>query len=654
MADVFISYARSTARQARQVADLLIALGYDVWIDDDLPAHRAFSTVIEEQLTSAKAVLVLWSEDARASRWVPAEADFAYNADKLVQLSIDGVVPPLPFNRVHCEMAAGWSGDGAAPAWQKVLASIAELVGQLQGGEPARIHRSHQPAAAMSLPVEPLLAILPFDNLSSDEELAYFCDGVSEEIQRSVCDGSDLKVVARTSSFQFRGMEKETGRVSRALGATHLLDGSVRRGGSKVRITAELVECASLRVLWGDRFEGELEDVFDLQDSIAAQVARALKVALAPKANDTALPADLYEAFLRARSRISEGDALFDDSAEHALPLLQSVTEGAPSFAPAWELLASAGAASLRSGHFAGDFEERRDLVLKAANTALELDPRRGSAYLALALLEPWGAYQLREQLLCKALAATPNDPAILTEMSEFYWSVGRFRDALDMAEKACELNPLMPAAQLHVAQMRAYIGDYAGSISLTLQNRARWPDNAGLLLMLVNCSALFGFWDVYDQVTQDIGQFSGWQGRDLRATKAFGDALRSQDQALIEKRIARYSELIETTGTMPLNLVLSIAAFGQVDLALDLAERASYDYIFDPKGDRPSVYYPGTILGPWSEVMKQPRFAKLCVRLGLSQYWIDTGAWPDCVEWAPYDFRAEVSRAHEAALAAA
>lgn len=653
MSDVFISYARSSARQARQIADGLLAHGFDVWIDDDLPAHRAFSTVIEEQLALAKAVLVLWSEDARTSRWVPAEADFAYNADKLVQLSVDGVLPPLPFNRVHCEMAVGWNGDTAAPAWRKVVASIAELVGHAGNPGAPVTHSSHQPKIDTSPFAEPLLAILPFDNLSPDSELAYFCDGVSEEIQRSVCDGSNLKVVARTSSFQFRGMEKETGKVSRALGASHLLDGSVRRAGSRLRINAELVECATLRVLWGDRFEGDLDDVFELQDLIASQVARALKVALEAKPGDAALPSELYEKFLRARSIVSEGDPLFDDSAERALPLLQEVTRGAKSFAPAWELLASAGAASLRSGHFEGNYEDRRDLVLEAAGTALQLDAKRGSAYLAMALLEPWGAYQIRERLLLKALAATPNDPVILTEMSEFYWTVGRFRDALAMAQRACELNPLMPAAQLHVAQMRAYIGDYEGCISLTRQNRIRWPDNAGLLLMLVNCSALYGFWEVYDEVTQYIDRFDGWQGRDLRATKAFGDALRSKDPALIEKRIARYAELIDTTGTIPLNLVLSIGAFGQVDRALDLAERASYDYIFDPKGDRPSVYYPGTILGPWSEVMKRPRFARLCVRLGLSRYWLETGAWPDCIEWAPYDFKAEVRRAHEDTLSA-
>lgn len=653
MTDVFVSYARSTYPQARQVADALIADGYKVWIDDDLPAHRVFSTVIEERLNEAKAVLVLWSEDARASRWVPAEADLAFNADKLVQMSIDGVLPPLPFNRVHCEMAAGWNGETDVPQWRKVTASIAALTGTKGAANPRLAGTLPTTGWVMPEQSDPLLAILPFDNLSSDEELTYFCDGVSEEIQRTVSDGSSLRVVARSSSFQFRGSNKDAAHVSSALGASHLLDGSVRRGGQRLRISAELVECRSLRVLWGDRFDGDYDDVFALQERIAEQVANALKVALARQAGETTLPNELYEKFLRARGKLAEGDATFDDSAERAIPQLEEVTEAAPDFAPAWEILATARAAALRSGHFKGDYATRREDVLEAAHTALRLDPRRGGAYLALALLEPWGAYRQREKLLLKALELSPNDPSTLTEISDFYWSVGRFRDALSMAQKACELNPLMPAARLHVAQMHAYIGDYAGCISMTRDLMRRWPDNAGILLSLLNTAGTLGFWEAHDEAVREIDRFEGWQANDMRAARAFHHARRTMDPELIERRIGRYKELLEETGTMPLNIVVSIAAFNRVDLALDLAEKASYDYIFDPKGDRPSLYYPGTILGPWSDAMKQPRFAKLCVRLGLSQYWIETGAWPDCVEWTPYDFKAEVQRAHEEAQAA-
>ncbi|MBY6128034.1 TIR domain-containing protein [Qipengyuania aquimaris] len=645
MTDVFVSYARSNYDAARRVADVLCDDGYSVWIDDDLPAHRAFSTVIEEHLTEAKAVLVLWSADAKRSRWVPAEADLAYNADKLVQMSLDGELPPLPFNRVHCEMAKGWNGEHEPPCWPKIVASLDELVGSKNAEAKPRSEPAPRPAASK----EPLLAVLPFDNLSSDEELAFFCDGVSEEIQRSVSEASRLKVVARTSSFQFRGAQKETGKVASALGATHLLDGSVRRGGSRVRISAELVECSTQRVLWGDRFDGDLDDVFELQDSIASEVAHALKVALLPSRTEQSLPAELYEKFLRARGRITAGDALFDDSAERAFPLLLEVTEAAPDYAPAWELLASSGAASLRSGHFEGDYEERRAIVEDAAAKALALDHNRGEAYLAQALLEPWGAYREREKLLTKAITVSPNDPSALTEMSHFYWTVGRFKEALEMALKASELNPLMPAARLHVAQMHTYVGSYETSMQMHRELHRRWPDNAGIMISLMGFSASLGFWDLHDETLQDVDRFEGWTARDLRATIAFAEAARTKDPELVERRVERYVGLLDKIGSVPLNLIQSLADLKGGEFALDVALKSDYSFVFHPQGARPGGYYPGVLLGPWSEVAKLPRFAELCAQLGLADYWIATGRWPDTAGWVPYDFKREMRSARDA-----
>ena len=171
MSDVFISYARSTAKQAQAVAEALRALGYSVWRDDDLPSHRAYSDVIEEQLRAATAVVVIWSAEAVKSQWVRAEADVARGAGTLVQLSIDGASLPLPFNQIQCADLAGWTGGLDAPGWRKVAASIADLTGAVAPVAPVVVAK----------PAEPLLAVLAFDNLSGDEDLAYFSDGVSED-----------------------------------------------------------------------------------------------------------------------------------------------------------------------------------------------------------------------------------------------------------------------------------------------------------------------------------------------------------------------------------------------------------------------------------------------------------------------------------------
>src|SRR5271170_252431 len=232
MSDIFISYARSTASQAQAIAEALQALGYGVWRDDELPAHRDYSEVIEERLRSAKAVVVIWSAEAVKSQWVRAEADLAREAGTLVQLNIDGVILPMPFNQIHCADLANWRGEAEHPGWSKIVSSVGELI---VGAKPVL------PVAdpVRRKPDGPVLAVLAFDNLSGDPDMAFFSDGVSQEILDTVARGSGLRVIARSSSFQFRGPEKAVRKVAAALKATHLLDGSVRRAGAQVRISAQ-------------------------------------------------------------------------------------------------------------------------------------------------------------------------------------------------------------------------------------------------------------------------------------------------------------------------------------------------------------------------------------------------------------------------------
>src|SRR5271170_7847690 len=136
MSDVFISYARSTEAQAKQVAEALRALGYGVWRDDELPAHRVYAEVIEERLKAAKAVVVVWSAEAVKSQWVRSEADRARQDAKIVQLCLDRVRLPMPFDQIECADLDAWTGDLADPEWRKVQAGVAHLVGL--AGEPGR------------------------------------------------------------------------------------------------------------------------------------------------------------------------------------------------------------------------------------------------------------------------------------------------------------------------------------------------------------------------------------------------------------------------------------------------------------------------------------------------------------------------------------
>ena len=190
MSDVFVSYARPDEPQAERVAEGLRSAGYRVWRDDELPAHRAYGEVIEERLKSARAVIVLWSAEAAKSQWVRAEADAARELGTLVQASLDGTIPPLPFNQIQSADLGGWRGDAEAPGWRKLQASVAALAApgeQSKAKPPSRDSR-----CAISV------CVLPFANMSGDPEQEYFSDGISEDITTDLSKISALGVVARS------------------------------------------------------------------------------------------------------------------------------------------------------------------------------------------------------------------------------------------------------------------------------------------------------------------------------------------------------------------------------------------------------------------------------------------------------------------------
>ena len=191
---------------------------------------------------------------------------------------------------------------------------------------------------------EPLLAVLPFDNLSDDREMQFFSDGVSEEIIQRLSRGAQMKVIGRTSSFQFRGADKTARNVAKELNCSHILDGSIRRAGGRVRIAAHLVEAASQTTLWSDRYDRSLEDIFAVQDEISEHIAAALDqtfTSFSTKAIDPAV----YDLYLRASPKSYAPDELRTN-----VGLLEVATQRAPHFAEAWGRLAYlAGLAALLS-----------------------------------------------------------------------------------------------------------------------------------------------------------------------------------------------------------------------------------------------------------------------------------------------------------------
>ncbi len=252
MTDVFVSYGRSSEPEAIKIASALRSKGYQVWRDDEIPANRAYSEVIDEQLATARAVIVVWSAEAAKSHWVRAEADRAREAGTLIQVTVDGTLPPLPFNQIQCGDLAGWSGDVGSDAWKKLESAVAALVGE------------RDPAAAEKGQKERRFSIcvLPFINMSGDPEQEYFSDGITEDIITDLSQISALSVVARNTSFAFKGSAQHVTKIARELNVTHVLEGSVRKAGSRVRINAQLIDGVVGDHIWAQRYDRDLTDIF--------------------------------------------------------------------------------------------------------------------------------------------------------------------------------------------------------------------------------------------------------------------------------------------------------------------------------------------------------------------------------------------------------
>ena len=372
MTDVFVSYARADEPQACRVAEALRGHGYRVWRDDELPAHKAYADVIEERLKAAQAVVVLWSAQAAKSQWVRAEADAARAAGTLVQATLDGSIPPMPFNQIQSADLGGWKGDADGAGWRKLTASVAALAGQPGGPTEAE---GSEPGTQ-----QVCVCVLPFANMSGDVEQEYFSDGISEDITTDLSKVSALRVTARNTAFTFKGLAVDVCEVARKLGVSHVLEGSVRKAGNRVRITAQLIDGRSGDHLWAERYDLDLDDIFAIQDEISHSIVDALKLKLLPSEKKAIEDrgtenVEAYNLFLLARQQWMGGVHGDTRREEAVIRLCDRIIALDPLYGRAWALKALA-EVTLFFGYNVGDEDG-----VATANRALELDPNIAEAH---------------------------------------------------------------------------------------------------------------------------------------------------------------------------------------------------------------------------------------------------------------------------------
>ncbi|HXV00970.1 MAG TPA: TIR domain-containing protein [Caulobacteraceae bacterium] len=493
MSDVFISYARSTAAQAQQVGDALRALGYGVWRDDELPPHRAYADVIEERLAAAKAVVVLWSAEAVRSEWVQSEADRARADRKLVQLNLDGARLPMPFDRIQCADLAGWDGNLQSPAWRKVIESIAALAAAPAPAGSARAARS-RPAPKLSI------CVLPFANMSDDPQQEYFSDGVSEDIITDLSKVSALSVVARNTAFTFKGKAVRVGDVARELNVSHVLEGSVRKAGNRVRITAQLIDGAAGDHLWAERWDRDLTDIFALQDEISQAIVAALKLKLMPEEKEAIARrgtenAEAYTLYLMARQYLVNGNLGNPRHQEAIVRLCEEATAIDPAYARAWALMAR-GQRSLRFTH-----SRPGDDGLAAAERALQLDPNLAEAHAVKArYLEARGRPEAANAEIELALGLDPEGYEANDTAGDLSFRQERFEDAARYYEQAASLMEAEVGCAAMLVTCYSALGDEANmrrvakmTIDRAEQAMARDPSNGSAMAWAVSALAALG-----------------------------------------------------------------------------------------------------------------------------------------------------------------
>ncbi len=432
MARVFLSYAREDVETARKLAGVLTDAGQAVWWDRHVHGGANFGNEIDRELKNAQIVMVLWSHASIASAWVQDEAAEGRDSGRLVPAVVDSVKPPLGFRQLQCIDLSPWTTDGQAQPIDDVLAAIAKVAGEDS-------HSAGAATAAASAPAPISICVLPFLNLSDDSEQEYFSDGITEDIITDLSKVSALSVVARNTAFAFKGRALDVKEVARTTDVSHVLEGSVRKAGSRLRISAQLVAGDTGRHLWAERYDRDLTDIFVIQDEISHAIVQALQLKLLPEekkaieARGTS-NAEAYRIYLMARQQWV-GGTFGDLKRDEAIArICQQAVQLDPHYVEAWALMAIA-QAELRFWH------GKDANALPAAERALSIKPDVPEALCVKArYLEEDGQQAEANALIEDALRGDPESWEVNREAARMLFRQGRVEESIPYFEKAASL----------------------------------------------------------------------------------------------------------------------------------------------------------------------------------------------------------------------
>ena len=339
--------------------------------------------------------------------------------------------------------------------------------------EPLRVFRIHtRPSepAVLALPDKPSIAILPFTNMSSDTEYDYFVDGLTEDLITDISRNPGLFVIARNSVLAYKDKPMDVRRIARELGVRYLLEGSARRSGGRVRINVQLIDSLGGGNMWAERFDRQLEDIFDLQDEVTARIRTALVGQLVvPPLRNRPKTMEAYDLCTRGRALLDSSFGL-GDAMREAIVLLEQAVALDPDYAEAYRFLATARNDAWQYCNIPVD--ERHGTVLDLAERAVALDPNDSHCHATLALIldysGQWDASQSEHE---RALALDPNNADAMVLYADFLLFAGQHQGAEELVQRALRINPLPPAWYFMAKGKNEYVlGRYEDAVR-TLRN---------------------------------------------------------------------------------------------------------------------------------------------------------------------------------------
>jgi TolB-like protein len=440
LADIFISYAREDRDFVDSLASNLEASGLSVWWDRNISGGAEFAQTIEKELLESTTAIVVWSENALSSHWVRDEADFAREQSKLLPLSLDGVLPPLGFRQLHSLSFESSNLAAGDSAFHELLNTLGVSPAQQQ--EPGRKNSDNTVVRT----TEPGLLVVPFASRSSEADLGYLAEDITEDVVTMLASFGHIRVSTRKTSEGQQNPDLEKNRYG---DIRYQVEGSVRKNGPRLRITVQLLEISSGENIWARKFDQPLEDFKQNPDNVVEKICGSLFSQLVSAEADRAEfapPEELgaWELCQIAANRIPHAGGSMEKFPA-IIESLENAIRVEPDYALAHAILSWGAMAGFINGIYASEEEmngllQKFDTHLRKARTLVQ-DDLLTQTYIGAA--ENYSGQQLYAiQTLEKVLSRNPASADAWYMICMPYAYLGRFDEARHAIARAEELSP--------------------------------------------------------------------------------------------------------------------------------------------------------------------------------------------------------------------